>query len=33
VQKTGPEPRIVLFIAHQVEQKAMEELGLMRADL
>lgn len=30
VQKTGPEPRIILFIAHQDEQKAMEELGLIR---
>jgi hypothetical protein len=29
-QKTGPEPRIVLFIAHQDEQKAMEGLGLIR---
>jgi hypothetical protein len=29
VQKTGPEPRIIMFIAHQDEQKAMEELGLL----
>ncbi len=30
VQKTGPEPKIILFIAHQDEQKAMEELGLLK---
>lgn len=29
VQKTGNEPKIIMFIAHQDEQKAMEELGLM----
>jgi len=29
VQKTGPEPRIIMFIAHQDEQKAMQELGLI----
>ncbi len=29
VQKTGPEPKIILFIAHQDEEKAMEELGLL----
>ena len=29
VQKTGPEPKIIMFIAHQDEQKAMEELQLM----
>ena len=29
VQKTTPEPKILLFIAHQDEQKAMEELGLL----
>ena len=29
VQKTGPEPKIIMFIAHQDEQKAMEELGLL----
>jgi len=29
VQKTGPEPRIIMFIAHQDEQQAMQELGLM----
>ena len=29
MQKTGPEPRIIMFIAHQDEQKAMEELGLL----
>ncbi len=28
VQKTGDRPLIILFIAHQDEQKAMEELGL-----
>jgi hypothetical protein len=29
VQKTGSEPKIILFIAHQDEQQAMKELGLM----
>lgn len=29
VQKTGPEPRIILFIAHQDEEQAMKELGLL----
>ena len=29
VQKTGHEPKIILFIAHQDEEKAMEELGLL----
>ncbi|MGH2536543.1 MAG: hypothetical protein ACRDHL_04035, partial [Candidatus Promineifilaceae bacterium] len=29
VQKTGPEPRILLFISHEDEQKAMQELGLL----
>lgn len=29
VQKTGPEPKIIMFIAHQDEQKAMQELGLI----
>jgi hypothetical protein len=29
VMKTGPEPKIIMFIAHQDEQKAMEELGLL----
>jgi ketosteroid isomerase-like protein len=29
VQKTGPEPKIIMFIAHQDEQKAMQELGLL----
>ena len=29
VQKTGSEPKIILFIAHQDEEKAMEELGLL----
>ena len=29
VQKTGNEPKIIMFIAHQDEQKAMQELGLM----
>ena len=28
IQKTGEEPKIILFIAHQDEQKTMEELGL-----
>ncbi len=30
VQKTGEEPKIILFIAHQDEQKAMQELGLLK---
>jgi ketosteroid isomerase-like protein len=29
VQKTGDEPKIILFIAHQDEEKAMQELGLI----
>ncbi len=29
VQKIGNEPKIIMFIAHQDEQKAMEELGLI----
>jgi hypothetical protein len=29
VQKTSPEPKIILFIAHQDEEKAMQELGLI----
>jgi hypothetical protein len=29
VQKTGNEPKIIMFIAHEDEQKAMQELGLM----
>lgn len=29
VQKTSPEPTIIMFIAHQDEQKAMQELGLV----
>ncbi len=28
IQKTGPDPKIVMFIAHQDEEKAMKELGL-----
>jgi ketosteroid isomerase-like protein len=28
VQKSRPDPRIIMLIAHQDEQKAMEELGL-----
>jgi len=28
VHKAVPEPRIIMFIAHQDEQQAMEELGL-----
>jgi len=31
LQKIGPEPKIILFIAHQDEQKAMRELGLLRS--
>jgi len=30
VQKVGEEPKIILFIAHQDEQKAMQELGLLQ---
>jgi len=30
VQKTGKEPKIILFITHQDEQKAMQELGLLK---
>ena len=30
MQKIGPEPKIILFIAHQDEQKAMQELGLLK---
>ncbi|MGZ4944540.1 MAG: DUF4440 domain-containing protein [Halobacteriota archaeon] len=30
VYKASAEPRIILFITHQDEQKAMEELGLLR---
>jgi len=29
LQKIGTEPKIILFIAHQDEQKAMQELGLL----
>ena len=29
VQKIAPEPKIIMFIAHQDEQKAMQELGLI----
>ncbi len=29
VQKIGKAPKIILFIAHQDEQKAMQELGLL----
>ncbi|VVB94948.1 Uncharacterised protein [uncultured archaeon] len=29
IQKTGTEPRIIMFIAHQDEEKAMKELGLL----
>jgi len=28
VQETDPKPKIILFIARQDEQKAMQELGL-----
>ncbi len=28
IQKTGPEPKIIMFIAHQDEEKAMKDLGL-----
>jgi hypothetical protein len=30
VQKTVPEPKIILFIAHQDEEQAMKDLGLMK---
>ena len=30
VQKVGKEPKIILFIAHQDEQKAMQDLGLLK---
>jgi len=29
IQKTGIEPKIIMFIAHQDEEKAMKELGLL----
>ena len=29
IQKTGPKPKIIMFIAHQDEEKAMKELGLL----
>jgi uncharacterized protein YndB with AHSA1/START domain len=29
VQKIGPEPKIILFIAHEDEEQAMKELGLL----
>lgn len=29
IQKTGTEPKIIMFIAHQDEEKAMKELGLL----
>jgi hypothetical protein len=28
IQKTGPEPKIIMFITHQDEERAMKELGL-----
>ncbi len=28
IQKTGSEPKIIMFIAHQDEESAMKELGL-----
>ncbi|MGD9740213.1 MAG: DUF4440 domain-containing protein [Bauldia sp.] len=28
LQKTGPEPKIIMFIAHQDEDEAMKELGI-----
>ena len=30
VQKIGPEPEIILFIAHEDEEQAMKELGLLQ---
>ena len=29
IQKTGHEPKIIMFIAHQDEESAMKELGLL----
>lgn len=29
IQKTGPEPKIIMFIAHQDEEEAMKDLGLI----
>ncbi len=29
IQQTGPEPKIIMFIAHEDEEKAMKDLGLM----
>ncbi len=29
IQKTGPEPKIIMFIAHLDEDNAMKELGLL----
>lgn len=29
IQKTGPEPKIIMFIAHQDEEAAMRELGFL----
>jgi hypothetical protein len=29
IQKTGHEPKIIMFIAHQDEERAMKELGLL----
>ncbi len=29
IQKTGTEPKIIMFIAHQDEEKAMKEIGLL----
>ncbi len=31
VQKTGPEPKIILFVAHQDDLRAMRELGMLAA--
>jgi hypothetical protein len=30
IQMTGPDPRIILFVAHQDEEAAMKELGLLQ---
>lgn len=29
IQNTGPDPKIIMFIAHQDEEKVMKELGLL----
>lgn len=31
VQKTAPDPKIIMFIAHEDEEQAMKNLGLMNS--